>query len=105
MSMPLLKNPRRERFAQLLASGKTATDAHEQAGYRRSDSNASTLARTEEIRGRVEETNRETLERERVTAAAGAEGAAITRLKRTIQARLSRRYTRTSTSHCGSGQA
>jgi phage terminase small subunit len=77
--MPLLKNQRRERFSQLLASGKTATDAYEQAGYRRSDSNASTLARTEEIRGRVEEINRETLERERVTAAAGAERAAITR--------------------------
>jgi hypothetical protein len=39
-----------------------ATDAHELAGYKRSDSNASTLARTEEIRGRAEEINRETLE-------------------------------------------
>ena len=36
--MPL-KNPRHERFAQLLASGKTATDAYEEAGYKRSDSN------------------------------------------------------------------
>jgi hypothetical protein len=28
-TMPILKNIRHERFAQLLASGKTATDAHE----------------------------------------------------------------------------
>jgi DeoR/GlpR family transcriptional regulator of sugar metabolism len=36
--MPVLSNPRHERFAQLLAQlhGKmTVTDAHEQAGYRR----------------------------------------------------------------------
>jgi phage terminase small subunit len=32
--MPVLKNQHRERFAQLLASGKTATDAYEQAGYK-----------------------------------------------------------------------
>ena len=66
----MLKNPRRERFAQLLASGKTATDAYELAGYKRSDSNGPALARTEEISGRVAEINRENLERERATAAA-----------------------------------
>jgi phage terminase small subunit len=32
--MPILKNPRHERVAQLLASVKTATDAYEQAGYK-----------------------------------------------------------------------
>jgi phage terminase small subunit len=32
--MPVLKNLRRERFAQLLASGKTAADAYEEAGYK-----------------------------------------------------------------------
>jgi hypothetical protein len=32
--MPCLKNPRRERFAQLLASGKSAAAAHEEAGYK-----------------------------------------------------------------------
>jgi hypothetical protein len=30
--MPVLKNPRRQRFAQLLASSKTAKDAYEIAG-------------------------------------------------------------------------
>jgi Family of unknown function (DUF5681) len=36
--MPALKNPRHERMAQLLASGKSATDAYELAGYKRSHS-------------------------------------------------------------------
>jgi hypothetical protein len=31
--MPVLKNPRHERIAQLLASGKTATEAHQLAGF------------------------------------------------------------------------
>jgi hypothetical protein len=35
----MLQNPRRERFAQLLASGKTAKDAYALAGYRASGSN------------------------------------------------------------------
>jgi phage terminase small subunit len=75
----MLKNPRRERFAQLLTSGKTATDAYELAGYKRSDSNGPALARTEEISGRVAEINGEKLERERATAATAAERAAVTR--------------------------
>ena len=66
--MSTLKNPRHERFAQLLASGKTATDAYELAGYKRSDSNGSHLARSDEISSRVAEINNETLERERKVA-------------------------------------
>jgi phage terminase small subunit len=77
--MPTLRNPRRERFAQLLASGKTATDAYELAGYKRNDSNAPNLARTDEINGRVTEINNETLERERTTAAVAAERAEMAR--------------------------
>jgi phage terminase small subunit len=77
--MPCLKNPRRERFAQLLASGKTATDAYELAGYKRSDSNGPALARTDEISGRVAEINGERLRQEGATAAVAAERAAVTR--------------------------
>jgi hypothetical protein len=77
--MPALKNVRRERFAQLLASGKNATHAYEEAGYKRSDSNGPTMARTEQIRGRVAEINREAFEQQRVTAAAAAERCVITR--------------------------
>ena len=77
--MPVLRNSRHERFAQLLAGGKTATDAYELAGYKRSDSNGPALARTEEISGRVAEINVERLKLERVTAAAAAERAVVTR--------------------------
>jgi phage terminase small subunit len=77
--MPVLKNPRRERFAQFLAQGKTTGDAYELAGYRRNASNASHMARNEEITNRVTEINSKTLERERATAAVAAERAVITR--------------------------
>jgi phage terminase small subunit len=77
--MPCLKNPRRERFSQLLASGKTATDAHEEAGYRRDDGNSSRLSKSEEITGRVQEITNERLRQEGATAAAAAERAAVTR--------------------------
>jgi phage terminase small subunit len=77
--LPSLKNPRHERFAQLLASGKTAKDAYEIAGYKPSESNGAWLARKEEISNRVAEINNETLERERATAAVAAERAVVTR--------------------------
>jgi hypothetical protein len=52
--MPVLTNPRHEKFAQLLAqlhgeSKTTVTDAHEQAGYKRNDGNASTLAQHPDV--------------------------------------------------------
>jgi hypothetical protein len=77
--MPVLKNPRHERFAQLLASGKTATDAYEEAGYKRNDGNGPALARTEEINGRVTEINGQRLERQQKVEAAATERAIITR--------------------------
>jgi phage terminase small subunit len=77
--VPTLKNPRRERFCQLLALGKCATDAYEGAGYARSNSNGPALAKTQEISARVAEITAEAFERERATAAAAAERAAITR--------------------------
>jgi phage terminase small subunit len=65
--MPVLKNPRHERFAQLLASGKTATEAHQLAGFKRDRGNASRLATDSEIRERVQQ-----------ITAVGAERAAVT---------------------------
>jgi phage terminase small subunit len=60
--MPELKNPRHERFAQLLVEGRnregrpiTATDAHERAGYKRNDGNASTLAQNPDVQARIKE--------------------------------------------------
>jgi hypothetical protein len=78
--MPTLKNSRRENFARLLASGKTATDAYEKAGYKRSDSNGPALARTPEISGRVAEINGERLAREQKAEAIAAEQCAVTKV-------------------------
>jgi len=77
--MPALKNPRHERFAQLLASGKTAAGAYEEAGYKRDDGNSWRFSKKEEITARVQEITRETFERERAMTAAAAERATITR--------------------------
>ncbi|HEY4859603.1 MAG TPA: hypothetical protein VII14_06655 [Xanthobacteraceae bacterium] len=65
--MPVLKNPRHERIAQLLASGKTATEAHQLAGFKRDRGNASRLATDPEVRDRVQQ-----------ITAVGAEHAAVT---------------------------
>jgi hypothetical protein len=44
MSMPILKNPRHEAFAQELAKGKTADEAYQAVGYRADRGHASRLA-------------------------------------------------------------
>lgn len=53
--MPVLKNSRHERFAQELASGKTATEAFRIAGYRPNDGNCGRLKKKEQISTRVAE--------------------------------------------------
>lgn len=53
--MPILPNPRHERFAQELANGKNATEAYELAGYKRSHSNASHLQANNTVSQRVAE--------------------------------------------------
>src|ERR1700704_6966061 len=65
--MPILKKPRHERIAQLLASGKTATEAHQLAGFKRDRGNASRLATDPEIHDRVQQ-----------ITAVGAQRAAVT---------------------------
>jgi len=77
--MPTLKNPRHERFAQLLASGKNATDAYELAGYNRDAGNGCNLAKTEEITSRVQELTAEKFRREQEASAIAAERCAITK--------------------------
>jgi hypothetical protein len=73
------EKPTHERFAQFLASGKSAKDAYAAAGYKPSDSNGAWLARKDEISSRVAEISTESLERERATAAIAAERAVVTR--------------------------
>lgn len=60
--MAVLKNSRHEKFAQLLAEGKSATDAYAEAGYKgdrtaasRLSSNVNIGQRVDEIKSRVAE--------------------------------------------------
>ena len=53
--MPTLRNPRHERFAQELATGKTADAAYVLAGYRENRSNAARLSANQDIQKRVAE--------------------------------------------------
>ena len=53
--MGTLKNPRWERFSQLLAQGKTQSEAYQTAGYKPSRANASVLKANQSIQARVAE--------------------------------------------------
>lgn len=53
--MPVLTNPRHERFAQLKAAGMSATEAYEKAGFQPNDGNACKLANRPEILDRIKE--------------------------------------------------
>ena len=53
--MPVLTNPKRERFAQELAAGKTADEAYVLAGNKQHRGNASRLSSNESIKSRVRE--------------------------------------------------
>ena len=53
--MPVLKNAKYELFAQYLAQGLKQADAHEKAGFKRNDGNASKLAAKPEIDARIKE--------------------------------------------------
>jgi hypothetical protein len=54
-SKPTLQNPRHERFAQELATGKTADAAYVLAGYKENRSNAARLNARQNIQRRVAE--------------------------------------------------
>jgi len=53
--MSVLKNPRHERFAQLLTHGMSADEAHTKAGYRPDRRNVTRLTTNDDIRERVAE--------------------------------------------------
>lgn len=53
--MPVLKNPRREKFAQSFATGMSLERAYEAAGYRPDKKHAHTLRWTPQIAERIEE--------------------------------------------------
>lgn len=53
--MPVLRDPKREKFAQLLARGLGATEAYERAGYHRNSGNAATMRKRKDVQERVDE--------------------------------------------------
>lgn len=53
--MPILSDPRHERFAQNLAAGMKQGEAYEKAGYKPNDGNAGRLNRNEQVRTRLAE--------------------------------------------------
>jgi len=53
--MPILDNPKHERFAQAMALGKSADQAYVIAGYSEHRSNAARLSANERVRRRIEE--------------------------------------------------
>ena len=53
--MPVLPNPKHERFAQELAKGKTADEAYQLAGYKENRGNAATLKANQIISDRISE--------------------------------------------------
>lgn len=65
--MPVLKNSRHEKFAQLLAEGKSADEAYVEAGYKKNRHNAAALAREEHISTRLQELQDKAAERTLVT--------------------------------------
>jgi phage terminase small subunit len=65
--MAALKNGRQELFAQLLAQGKSKTEAYAMAGYERDRHNAARLTTKDHIAQRVAELQRGAAERVQVT--------------------------------------
>ncbi len=53
--MPILKNPRHEKFAQNIAKGMSAAEAYKKAGYKPNDGSAGRLHRKAQVKGRVAE--------------------------------------------------
>jgi hypothetical protein len=69
LAMPdqVLRNPRHERFAQELATGKSADTAYVLSGYRANRSNAARLSANQDIQKRVAEIQSLGAERAAVT--------------------------------------
>ncbi len=67
--MPVLPNPRHERFAQGLAGGRSRIDAYAEAGYRRNYSAATRLAQQSPLQARVAEIQGGAAERTQISIA------------------------------------
>jgi hypothetical protein len=76
--MPVLPNPRHEKFAQALANGTSASAAYVEAGYKANAGNACTLKSQQYISKRVVELQEEQLEIHQQATAAAAVNAQVT---------------------------
>lgn len=88
MTLPPLRNGRRERFAQLVAEGRAVAEAYTEAGFRENRQNAHRLASDPDVRARITDLQRGGAMRaeitladvtehlKRIAAAAEAEGGA-----------------------------
>lgn len=84
--MPVLPNPRHERFCEELAKGKSASEAYETAGFKPNRHNGATLARQKHILTRVAELLAQRSEMEREATQKATEALAID--KQWVMARL-----------------
>jgi phage terminase small subunit len=67
--LPVLSNPKHERFAQELAKGKTATEAYQLAGYAPNDGNAARLKGNDRIEARLSELQQRSAAKTEITVA------------------------------------
>src|SRR5262249_17761666 len=67
-NMPILKNQKHERLAQMLAQGKSATEAMAEVGYA-DPRNSTRLTKKEEIAARIDELKENAAERAEITTA------------------------------------
>lgn len=67
--MPVLSNPKHERFAQELAKGRTQAEAYQTAGYAPSEQHASRLASNGKVAQRVAEIQERAAVRSEITIA------------------------------------
>lgn len=67
--MAALSNPKHERFAQALAKGMTQAEAYADAGYKPSESNASTLRSNQKVQARLAELQERAAVRTEITVA------------------------------------
>jgi len=65
--MPILANVRHEKFAQELATGKSATEAYRLAGFKPNQPNAARLISNDMVKARVTELQSKSAERVLVT--------------------------------------
>lgn len=83
--MPVLSNPRWERFAQELAKGKTSDEAYQLAGYAENRGNATRLKANESVASRVAEIQERASIRAEVTTESLIEEAAEIQTKALAQ--------------------